>query len=168
MKLEPALNSTYGTLEASGLYSYGLWKVDELNRAIRSHLGIVDGILAQTTRDEALQAVFPLLSSEARSQLSEVSDSSQCLLEHLGDKQGATDSPLLDESRHTVEQTLIKAHGNPLKSLTQLGSSSLATHSVPLFPLRRIHGAQPVTNEWLVKRLGCFSEFFGFHLPVWL
>jgi hypothetical protein len=42
LKLEPALDFTSGTLEADGLYFYALEKAAELNRAIRSHLGIVD------------------------------------------------------------------------------------------------------------------------------
>ncbi len=47
VKLEPALSFTSGTLEATGLYLYALLKADELNQAIRSHLGTVDHLLAE-------------------------------------------------------------------------------------------------------------------------
>jgi len=47
VELEPALSFTSGAMEASGLYFYALQKADELNRAIRSHLGIVDDLLAE-------------------------------------------------------------------------------------------------------------------------
>ncbi len=47
LKLEPALSFTSGALEASGLYLYALQKADELNRAIRAHIGIVDDLLAE-------------------------------------------------------------------------------------------------------------------------
>ena len=47
LKLEPALNFASGTLEADGLYVYALEKAEELNRAIRSHLGIIDDLLAE-------------------------------------------------------------------------------------------------------------------------
>jgi hypothetical protein len=47
LKLQPALDFTSGTLEADGLYIYALEKAAELNRAIRSHVGIIDDILAE-------------------------------------------------------------------------------------------------------------------------
>jgi hypothetical protein len=47
LKLEPALSFTSGTLEASGLLIYALEKANELNRAIQSHLGIVDDLLVE-------------------------------------------------------------------------------------------------------------------------
>jgi hypothetical protein len=47
MRLEPALSFARGTMEASGLYVYALEKAETLNRAIRSHLGIVDDLLAE-------------------------------------------------------------------------------------------------------------------------
>ena len=47
LKLHPALNFASGTLEATGLYFYALQKAEELNRAIRPHLGIVDDLLAE-------------------------------------------------------------------------------------------------------------------------
>ena len=47
LKLEPALRFSSGTLEADGLYVYALERAEELNRAIRSHLGIIDDLLAE-------------------------------------------------------------------------------------------------------------------------
>ena len=47
LKLEPALGFTSGALEADGLYIYALEKAEELNRAIRPHLGIIDDLLAE-------------------------------------------------------------------------------------------------------------------------
>ena len=47
LKLHPALNFASGTMEASGLYFYALQKTEELNRAIRPHVGIVDDLLAE-------------------------------------------------------------------------------------------------------------------------
>jgi hypothetical protein len=47
LKLHPVLNFASGTMEASGLYFYALQKTEELNRAIRRHLGIVDDLLAE-------------------------------------------------------------------------------------------------------------------------
>jgi hypothetical protein len=47
LTLQPVLGFTSGTLEASGLYFHAIQKADELNRAIVSHLGIVDDLLAE-------------------------------------------------------------------------------------------------------------------------
>ena len=47
LKLHPALNFASGTLEATGLYFYALQKAEELNRAIRPHLGIIDDLLVE-------------------------------------------------------------------------------------------------------------------------
>jgi hypothetical protein len=86
--------------------------------------------------------------------------------ECLREEHRPADAALLGKGRHTFEQTLLKTHGNALKSRASFCPAPLALDTSPSLLLRRSQWTRFFHHQRLVKLLGGLGKLTRGHLPI--